>query len=165
MPSVRTEIRTDTGTSAAWPPKVAVIVAFPPPAAVRRPSDTVATAGSEDSQSASAASTACIEPSDNVAVTMNCVVSPMEVRTPVPLTSSETTVGAGGGGGVGGVEGGAAVGAAPSPPPQLKSTIAMHKDSATLPTGARADGCGSDREGMGLSLPGAALPQTQLNSW
>ena len=71
-----------------------MIVAFPPPAAVRRPSDTVATAGSEDSQSASAASTACIEPSDNVAVTMNCAVSPMEVRMPVPLTSSETTVGA-----------------------------------------------------------------------
>ena len=100
----------------------------------------MATAGSEDSQSASAASTAGIEPSDNVAVTMKCVVSPMEVRTPVPLTSSEATVGAGGGAGVGGVDGGAAVGAAPSPPPQPESTIPMPNNSATLTTGPPADG-------------------------
>ena len=72
-------------------------------------------------------------------------------------------MGAGGGAGVGGVDGGAAVGAAPSPPPQPESTIPMHKDSAALTTDARADGCVSGREAMGLSLIGAALPQVALD--
>ena len=133
-------MRTDTATSADCPPCVAVIAAFPPPTAVRTPSDTVATAGSEDSQSASAASTETTEPSDSVAVTMNSVVSPMEVRMPDPLTSSDVTVGAGGGGGVAGVEGAAAIGAAPSPPPQLRSPIPMQEASTTLTNGAQVDG-------------------------